>query len=155
MYIYIHMYLYTLYSPIALWPYIHLYTTTIQHVHHVIRGRIRCGDGSRPMTCHEMRSHHEMRSIQFDDITCHKWMTRSLDHNIYVYIYIYIYTYMYIHVCTCTYICTHIAPCTHRVYTPICSMAQHLSHHVGTWPRGLKGSKWGHMGSIHGGTPIS
>ena len=110
MYIYIHMYLYTLYSPIALWPYIHLYTTTIQHVHHVIRGRIRCGDGSRPMTCHEMRSHHEMRSIQFDDITCHKWMTRSLDHNIYVYIYIYIYIYVY----TCMYMYIHMYP-----YSPL------------------------------------
>ena len=60
---------------------------------------------------------------------------------------------MYIHVCTCTYICTHIAPCTHRVYTPICSMAQHLSHHVGTWPRGLKGSKWGSYGVNPWGYP--
>ena len=59
---------------------------------------------------------------------------------------------MYVHVHTYV---PPIAPCTHRVYTPICSMAQHLSHHVGSWPRGLKGSKWGHMGSIHGGTPIS
>ena len=62
------------------------------------------------MTCHEMRSYHEMRSIQFDDITCHKWMTRSLDHNIYVYIYIYIYIYVY----TCMYMYIHMYP-----YSPL------------------------------------
>ena len=63
------MYPYTLYSPIALWPYIHLYTTTIQTCtscdkrSYKMWGWVQTHDMS-------MKWHHvQMVIIQFDDMT--------------------------------------------------------------------------------------
>ena len=46
-------------------------------------------------------------------------------------------------------------PCTHRVYTPICSMAQHLSHHVGSMAKGSKGGPNGVIWGQSMGVPPS